>query len=91
MSFTWGDLFKEGLKIVGKNLLGGRDSDGGGGSSAGLSPDSVDFGDLMMTFEKPLKSGKVQGAPFKVSNYATNRKYWEQRMLEYLILAKAIK
>lgn len=89
MSFTWGDLFKEGLKIVGKNLLGGGDS--GGGSSAGLQPESVDFGDLMMTFEKPLKSGKVEGAPFKVSNYATNRKYWEQRMLEYLILAKAIK
>ena len=89
MSFPWGDLVKEGLKIVGKNLLGGRDS--GGGSSAGLEPDSVEFGDLMMTFEKPLKSGKVEGAPFKVSNYATNRKYWEQRMLEYLILAKAIK
>ena len=89
MVFTWGFFFKDCLKIVVNNLLGCRDS--GGGSSAGLEPDSVDFGDLMMTFEKPLKSGEVKGAPFKVSNYATNRKYWEQRMLENLILAKAIK
>ena len=89
MSFTWGDLFKEGLKIVGKNLLGGRDSGGGGGGGAKI--DDVDFSDLMMSFEKPGKSGKVSASPFKISNYATNRKYWEQRMLEYLILAKAIK
>ena len=53
--------------------------------------DEVDFSSYMMNFEKPLKSGKFQGSPFKISNYATNRKYWEQRMLEYLILAKAIK
>ena len=37
----WGEIFKEGLKIVGMNLLKGRDS--GGGSSAGLKPDYVDF------------------------------------------------
>ena len=89
MSFTCGDLFNEGLKIVGKNLLGGKDK--GGGGDAGLDFDEVDFSSYMMNFEKPLKSGKFQGSPFKISNYATNRKYWEQRMLEYLILAKAIK
>jgi len=37
----WGEIFKEGLKIIGKNLLKGG-SDDGGGSGRDFSPVSFD-------------------------------------------------
>ena len=63
----WGEIFKEGLKIVGMNLLKGRDS--GGSSSAGMKPNFVDFDEYDMSMLKPEDVTAVKKA--EVSNYIT--------------------
>ena len=83
----WGEIFKEGLKIVGMNLLKGRDS--GGGSSAGLEPDYVDFDEYDMAMLKPEDVTAIEKA--KVSNYITYQKFWNDRLLQYLNMARTIK
>ena len=61
----WGEIFKEGLKIVGMNLLKGRDS--GGGGSAGLKPDFVDFDEYDMSMLKPEDVTAVKKAKMMLS------------------------
>jgi len=79
----WGEIFKEGLKIIGSNLLKGG-SDDGGGSGRDFTP--VSFDEYEMGMFRPEGSSKVEGP--EVSNYMQYKKFWDDRLLQYLMQSR---
>lgn len=83
----WGEIFKEGLKIIGKNLLKGGSGDSGGPVDMGYDPVSFDEYEMaMFRTEEPTAIKKPE-----VSNYLAFRKFWDERLLEYLTLSRTVK
>jgi len=83
----WGEIFKEGLKIVGTNILKSKDSDEG--NYEGMRKDYVSFDEYDMAMLKPEDVTAVKKAD--VSNYITYQKFWNDRLLQYLNMARTIK
>jgi hypothetical protein len=82
----WGEIFKEGLKIIGSNLLKGG-SDDGGGSGRDFTP--VSFDEYEMGMFKTEEATAIKKP--EVASYLTYKRFWDERLLEYLNLARTIK
>ena len=83
----WGEIFKEGLKIIGKNLLKGGSGDSGGPVDMGYDP--VSFDEYEMGMFKTEESTAIKKP--EVASYLTYKRFWDDRLLEYLNLARTIK
>ena len=80
----WGEIFKIGLSILGKNLSGSGDNQGP--VDSGFDP--VSFDEYEMAMFRPEASTKIEGP--EVSNYMQYRKFWDDRLLEYLMKSRQV-
>lgn len=80
----WGEIFKIGLSILGKNLSGSGDNQGP--VDSGFDP--VSFDKFEMEMFKPEGASTVQQP--EVSNYIAYRNFWDDRLTEYEQLARKI-
>jgi len=78
----WGEIFKVGLQILGKNLSGSGDNQGP--VDSGFDP--VSFDKFEMGMFRPEGSSKVEGP--EVSNYMQYKKFWDDRLLQYLMQSR---
>jgi|TARA_R100000455_G_scaffold27980_1_gene17293 hypothetical protein len=82
----WGEIFKDIALTVGKNLIKGKTS-GGGGGPAGMDFDPVSFDKYDMDMFKAEGPGTIKQA--KVNLFDTYRKFWTSKLLDYISIARA--
>tara|TARA_R100001510_G_scaffold39896_1_gene36310 strand:- start:698 stop:976 length:279 start_codon:yes stop_codon:yes gene_type:complete len=82
----WGEIFKDIAFTIGKNLIKGKSS-GGGGGPAGMDFDPVSFDKYDMDMFKAEGPGTIKQA--KVNLFDTYRKFWTSKLLDYISIARA--